>query len=284
MTRFLFELFEGLIIGAGAILPGISGASLAVVFGLYEEFMELVAHPFGRAIPFLRRHGSLAIGIGAGFIVFTLLLDRLFSGHTIALVWLFSGFIAGTLPGIYRQARRHGVGPAEFTAFAITAGTLAALALLRHSGIILAGNAAGETASALLAPAGNAARRLTPITGFLSGAIIGTGSLMPGMSASFILIALGWYGPLLDTLHERNLYAGLFLAAGALTALAVFSRLISALYHRFHGVVSFAVLGFTLGSLILIFPGFPPGVNAIECAFLGIAGFAASLWLEKRQG
>ena len=41
----IMRIVQGIIIGAGAILPGISGGVLAVVFGIYRPAMELLTHP-----------------------------------------------------------------------------------------------------------------------------------------------------------------------------------------------------------------------------------------------
>ena len=276
MIRTILELIQGIIIGAGAILPGISGASLAVVFGVYEEFTELLAHPLERAKPFLKKHTVLCIGIAAGFVVFTLLLGKLFDRHTTALVFLFSGFIAGTLPGIYTQAKKKGIGPGEIIAFALTAGVFIFAAVSGGAHQSLSAGTAGVSSANAGVPAA-----IHPVAWILSGAAIGAGSLLPGVSASFILIYFGTYGPLLDAVANREIVAGLLLGAGVLLSLALLSRLVNALYKRYHGIVSFAVLGSTLGSLILVFPGLPAGTNLWFCALLAASGFAASFFLDR---
>ncbi|GAB1484851.1 hypothetical protein MASR2M78_36690 [Treponema sp.] len=115
----------------------------------------------------------------------------------------------------------------------------------------------------------------------LAGATIGAGSLMPGISASFILIYLGIYGPLLDAVSKRDLLPLILVGLGALIAIALLSRLINWLYRHFHGIVSFAVLGLTLGSLILVFPGFPEGQGLVLYSVLAFGAFLVSFFLEK---
>jgi len=302
MIQPVFELIQGTIIGAGAILPGISGASLAVVFGVYEEFMELIAHPVRNIKPFFLRRVYLCIGIALGFLSLTLLLDRLFSSQTTPLVFLFSGFIAGTLPEILTVARKHGIGKGEVIAFFVTSGLLAALAITHgvSAGHVLAlvpgvtpGVAPGAahavttaqgTPAALVAPAASIVRgtvNFSLLTWAFAGAIITLGSLLPGLSASFILIFLGLYGPLLDSVKHIDLPVALSLGAGALVSLVIFSQMIESLYRRFHGIMSFAVLGFTLGSLFLVFPGVPEGTDLLLCASLSLAGFASSFFLAR---
>ena len=281
MNRHLIGFLQGVIIGAGGILPGISGAALAVVFGVYEEFMDLIAHPIRNLRNFLELRAWLCVGIAVGFVGFTLILDKLFGAHEILFVFLFSGFIAGTLPDIWARARKHGVGAREIIAFALSAGVLVAIAVTNHAnGASLAVTAHSTAASAHAAVPTDLA---SLAVFFAAGAIIGAGSLLPGISASFILIYLGIYAPLLDAATRLEVPVGIAIGLGALGAVVGFSRLVGWLYHRFHGVVSFAVLGFTIGSLVLVFPGFPEPPKLLPCAALAIAGFAGSFFLARSQ-
>lgn len=266
MRRALFGFLQGLIIGAGAILPGISGASLAVVFGLYEEFLELIAHPLKRVIPFVKTRHSLILGIACGFTAFTVLIDRVFANHQGTLVVLFAGFIAGTLPGIYSGAKKSGIGKGELIAF-----FACALAILSVAFI----GGGGESTALSATPT-------FPIW-VLSGAIIGAGSLLPGLSASFLLIPLGLYGPLLDAVVDLRLGVGVALGLGVLASFTLLSRLIEFLYRRFDGIMNFAVLGLTVSSLAIAFPRVA-NMRAIALyAILLGAGFAASYALSLRR-
>ncbi len=262
MKNIFLELVRGLIIGAGAILPGISGASLAVVFGAFEDFTALIAHPIAQIKPFFQKRYALCAGIGAGFIIFTLLLNNLFGAHTTALVFLFSGFIAGTLPGIFLKANKQGMGMAEIAAFCVTVGILIALSFLEK-------------------PAQAAPEALHWGSWILSGAIIAAGSLMPGISASFILIYLGLYEPLLHAVKTFDPASALLLGIGALLSLALLSHLIEALYKKFNSIMSFAVLGCTLGSVILVQGGVTGGMPLLPGIALLCAGFASSFFLDR---
>lgn len=288
MTRGVFEFVEGILIGAGGILPGISGAALAVVFGFYEEFTALLAHPKRHWRSFARRHWSLCLGIASGFAGFTILLNFFFSAWTVPLTYLFTGFIVGTLPGIWKAAwrKRAETNPdasikptrAEITAFFTTAGALLFVAIARHAGI---GPFQAMTHSAGSHPFFAHYGLISPAW-FLSGALIGTGSLLPGFSASFVLIWFGLYEPLLEAAGMIDLPVLAQVGAGALASVALFSRLANLLYRKAHGVMSFAVLGFTLGSLVLAFPGAPEARQIPLLIALGTAGLGASLWLESR--
>lgn len=260
MKTVLLEFAKGLIIGCGAILPGISGASLAVAFGVFEDFTKVVAHPFSELKPFLQKRAALCVGIAFGFIIFAFLVAGFFKTHTTALLFLFSGFIAGMLIGIFRKTEKKDIGVKEILALCISAGILVALS---HLGT----------------PEQNAT--LHPWEWAASGAIIATGSLMPGVSASFILIYLGMYGPLLEALKTIAWKSALLLGAGSLAALILFSRFLRLLYGRYHGVMTFTAIGCTVGSLILIFPAKEALNNPVLCMILFGSGFASSYFLDR---
>ena len=252
MNRLFLEIVQGIFIGAGGILPGISGASLAVVFGYYQALTDLVAHPVKNARAFITLHWSLACGIAAGFVLTTLLLGRIFAEHQNAIVFLFWGFIAGTIPSIWKDARKSGAGFREAIAFFVTAAAMIALAISsRGQGSPFAAPASGAVASGAAA---SGTIGDFSAAWFLSGAIVGAGSLLPGVSASFILVYLGLYGPILDAAGKLSIPILAQIGAGALAAIVLLSRAISALYRRYRSIVAFCVLGFTVGSLILVEP------------------------------
>ena len=78
--RTLRDLLCGALIGAGAILPGVSGGVLAVVFGVYQPVMETLTHP-KTAIP---KYWRWAIPLGLGWAVGFLGLAK---GIAAAMVW-----------------------------------------------------------------------------------------------------------------------------------------------------------------------------------------------------
>ena len=92
--RWLRDLLCGALIGAGAILPGVSGGVLAVVFDVYRPMMETLSHP-GRGI---RKywHIFLPLGIGwaVGFLGLAKGISAAYALSDAATIWLFIGLIA----------------------------------------------------------------------------------------------------------------------------------------------------------------------------------------------
>ena len=102
-TRMWLLLLQGMLIGTGAILPGVSGGVLCLAFGLYEPMIQLFTHPLAT----LRRHLRLFLPlIGGGLVGFVLLarvveyLLTVSSGPTMT---LFAGLIFGTMPALFQK-------------------------------------------------------------------------------------------------------------------------------------------------------------------------------------
>ena len=103
ILKNLLYLFQGAIIGVGAILPGVSGGVLCVAFGIYEPMMELLTHP----IPTIRKHYKMfipfTVGWLFGFVLLAKAVELLFSASAPIALMLFFGLICGTLPSLFKS-------------------------------------------------------------------------------------------------------------------------------------------------------------------------------------
>ncbi len=272
MRRLFLSFVKGILIGAGAILPGLSGASMAVVFGVYEDLSIFVSRPFSGLKPFLLKHPFLLAGAVTGFLLMSQALNAYFARHSTSVLLLFMGFIAGTIPGAWKRASTGGAtrhGHAVFIAFCACTLSLALL----YRGIGTPG-----------ASASNASLPTWSLAWPLSGAIVGAGSLLPGISASFFLVHLGWYDDLLGAISSLSVIPLALTGLGSALALVTLSRVTTALYRSRPSLTSFAVLGVTAGSLALAIPrDFSIDTLAPR---LGIAllGLGLSLAIDRRAG
>ena len=64
-SNFLLRIIQGALIGLGAVLPGISGGVLCVIFGIYKTIMEFLADPFRK----MKTHLPLLIPVGIGGVI-----------------------------------------------------------------------------------------------------------------------------------------------------------------------------------------------------------------------
>ena len=106
--RFLGKVLQGALIGLGAVLPGISGGVLSVVFGVYRPIMELLSDPVHKWRTHLPQLLPYMIGSAAGFLGVANLLSYVLEAYPEQSVCVFVGLIGGMLPSLWREAGEQG--------------------------------------------------------------------------------------------------------------------------------------------------------------------------------
>lgn len=257
-SAWFVRLLKGALIGIGAILPGLSGGVLMVIFRVYDPLLDFLGH-FPR---FLKRYMRffIPIGIGGllGILVFSGAVTLAFGTYAAQFISLFIGFVVGTVPGIWKTAGLEGRGTKEYTALGIAA--LAVFFMMLN----------GET-------------EITEVdTNFLtwigSGLLVGLGFVVPGLSPSNFLIYLGLYAKMTDGIARFDLSVILPLMLGVLIAVLLFAKLVSRLFERSYGVMYHIILGTVVGSSIAIFPTVVlPGLTDTGLAASGLSAPIAIL-------
>ena len=266
----LMRVLQGALIGGGAILPGVSGGVLAVVFGIYRPMMELLSHPFRALKKNLWLFIPIVIGVVIGFVGFAKLMALLFAEDSPYPISLFVGLILGTVPSLLKTARSQGRKPAaDMTALGLTfAGLLAFLIILEGTGSMNL--------------------TLTPVWALISGLIWGFSLIVPGLSSSSILIFMGLYKSIMDDVGRLQLGTVIPLLLGIALVAFLFARVIDSLFNKHFSVASHAIVGLVLASTIMIIPRVYAGLGQILlCLALAVIGFAGAwylgVWGEKYE-
>ena len=265
--RFLLRTIQGMLIGIGAVLPGISGGVLCVVFGIYQPLMELLSNPWRRLRSHLPRLLPAFLGVASGVLGVAKILAFFLARYPDPSVCLFVGLIGGMLPSLFREAgeqgRPRGCWVSMAAAFVLILGLLGALALLSV--------------------------QITPNWGWylFCGFCMALSVIVPGMSFSTLLMPLGLYTPLVDGLGSLDLKVLLFAGIGAVVTVIALARAANALFQRFYAYAFHAIIGIVLAATVVIIPfsSFSsPGSIAVNliCAAAGVA-FALAMDLFNQK-
>ena len=263
VRKFIVRVIQGAIIGAGAILPGISGGVLCVVFGIYRPMMAVLAHPFQNIKQYWKMFIPIAIGWAAGFVGLAGLIAKLLSLNAAVIVSLFIGLIIGTFPSLFREGAKNGRSRGMWIALAIS--TLALLAFfytLKFS-----------TSTAV-----------TPSFGWyiFCGALWGISLIVPGMSSSSLLMFLGLYQPMSAGIAALDLNVLFPFAIGIIGTVLLLARLVNHLFNKHYGIAFYCVIGFVIASTIPIIPlSFTGAGEIVLCVVAAIAGFAGSFFMDR---
>ena len=265
-VSWLIRIFQGILIGIGAVLPGISGGVLCVMFGIYQPVMELLSAPRHA----LKVHAGLlvpvCIGGVAGFFGVSKLLGFFLSKYETQSVCLFVGLIIGMLPSLYQEAVGAGkkVMTGEWFSFgAAFFGLLLLLVWLR-------------TANAVITP--------NWFWNLFCGACAALSVIVPGLSFSTLLMPLGLYLPFIDGIG--NFDGSILIPAGLGAAATVFglSRIITELIKRHESLFRYGILGIVLAATLMTVPYevFSESMSvALGNGGFLVAGIFGGLVLEK---
>ena len=101
VLRLILKLLCGILIGVGAVLPGVSGGVLCVIFGIYPVVMEFISHPFSNFKNKIKILMPYIVGIFIGFWGVSKMLEMLLTRFEAPCICLFIGLVAGMLPSLF---------------------------------------------------------------------------------------------------------------------------------------------------------------------------------------
>ena len=264
IVDWVLRLVKGFIVGFGAITPGLSGGVLAVILGIYEPIMRFLGNLKDR---FRKRFlYFIPIGIGgmAGVIIFSKVVADSLEKNKAPFIWLFLGFIAGTLPSLIKNAGSRGRKSWHYLVLVGVAGAMVALLLWMRT-------------------ITNVSLPQTWWSWLLSGLMIGLGVIVPGLSPSNFLMYLNLYEPMSRGIGNLNLGVILPVTVGVLASVLLLARWVSKLFDKAFGLLYHIIIGTVIGSsiAIAIIEGPATPNQYLVCILAFILGAAASFALSR---
>jgi putative membrane protein len=247
MKRNLLDYFalilKGIAMGAADLVPGVSGGTIAFIFGIYEELISSLnainlsliktIKTEGLKSFWKKINGSFLVAILLGIAVSILSLSKLITWllhEKPILVWaFFFGLVLASILFVTKKINKWKLG--EF--LGLIMGTLFAYQLTKIG-------AMGSSESMLYL--------------FISGAIAICAMILPGISGAFILVILGSYNTVLQAINEKSIGKLLVFIAGAIVGILSFSKLLKWLFNNYKSITLAVLTGFMVGALAKIWP------------------------------
>ena len=262
-NRLLLLILQGAIIGVGAILPGISGGVLCVIFGLYKPVIEVMSNPLVN----LKYHWKLiipvAIGVGVGFLGSAGAVSAFMERNAAAGICVFIGLILGMIPGLWKDAGQQGRTPASIPSMIASFILFLALLLFLKTGVSM---------------------NITPNTFWygICGVAWGLSFVVPGLSSSSMLIFLGLYQPMLAGMARLDFGVLVPLGIGACVIVLTLARGVNTLFEKHYSLASHIILGIVAATTVAIIPvNFAGAGELAVCAVCVIGGIAAAILINR---
>ena len=258
------RFIQGMLIGLGAVLPGISGGVLCVIFGIYQPVMELLSSPFKNFKTHIPKLIPVLLGVAVGFLGVAKLLGFLLNKYPDPSVCVFVGLIAGMLPSLLREAGEKGRSRASY--ISMTAAFVIVLALL------LGLNSLSVT--------------IEPNFGWylFCGFCLALSVIAPGMSFSTLLMPLGLYTPFVSGLGSLDFGVIIPGVIGAVVTVVCLARAVNYLFKRWYSTAFHAIIGVVVAATIVIIPfgSFAESTASCVTNLVCLAfGVAAALLLSR---
>lgn len=245
--EIITSVIVGFFIGLSVIVPGISGSTIAIIMKVYDKFMYATSNIFKKFKESIKFLIPIAIGIVIGFILGFLLVKILLDLFPFVTICLFVGLMVGTFPILFKEIKGEKIQTNKVTLFII--GVLLPI-LISVVSIFLA------TEKDITSV--NLWHYLLFIT---IGILVSLTQLIPGLSATVLLMIFGYYkflidGVSIDLLKNVNLLLiYLSLAMGFLIGTLMFSKIISKLLETKRIQFFFVICGLSIGSMVSVFLG-----------------------------
>lgn len=252
------NLLAGFAIGVGAAIPGVSGAAIAVVFKVYEKIIFAINNFFKQFLRSLAVLVPVLLGIILAVIPCVYLFDKALESFVFGIMCIFAGFLIGSFPSITKEVK--GVKKENKHVVAIVLGIILVIAL--------------GVASVFLGRTIDINSTFDSMPWWMYLVLIPVGVLasialtVPGLSGSLILLVIGFYKPLLShtvgwvkeclingNWNNFGRLIGMLacFAIGCLIGVILVSKAMKILLAKHHDMTYFAIIGFVLGSIAILF-------------------------------
>ncbi len=235
--------FKGIAMGAADIVPGVSGGTIALITGIYEELIDSIKNISFRLFKILFTdgfksfwkdlNGNFLLTLASGILLSILLLAQFISyllvNHEFKIWGFFFGLILSSGLFLYRQVN-----------------TLSSSSFIYLSfGFLL---------SSIISLTGPTSTPDNYLFVFITGSIAICAMILPGISGSFILLLLSKYEYIINAIKDLKLDVLIVFSIGCIFGLLLFSRFLSYLFTNYKNTVLSVLSGFLFGSLIKVWP------------------------------
>lgn len=266
------NILKGVVIGLANVIPGVSGGTMMVSMGIYDKLIHCITHLFSefkKSVLFLL---PIFIGIGIAVVVVPFGIEFLFAEYPFETNLLFVGLIVGGLPAVWKNVKGKSIKIGHLLACIAFFAVVAGLALMGEK----EGNVADLSFSFL-----------SVIKLFGVGIVASATMVIPGVSGSMMLLLMGYYHPILESITDFISAVFAFDMAGIMHGMGILipfgigvvagifaiAKLVEIVFEKFPMYAYWAIIGLILSSPVAIF--LMGGVDSITV--LSVAVGAAAL-------
>lgn len=249
MKKSILLVIKGFVMGIANIIPGVSGGTLAIILGIYEQFISSISHFFKNIRENIKFLLPILIGIVLSIISMSNVIDYSYNNYPIPTTLFFVGLVLGGIPLLYGKVKgkKDSSLLLNIIIFLITFSLVIFMSFADK--IFNTGSISFSNMSVF-----------SYILLFIVGVITSATMVIPGVSGSLVLMLLGYYYPIIKLIKNLSKFQNLstnlpiliVFGLGVLLGIILISKLIEYLFKKHQTKTYYGVLGFIFASIAAI--------------------------------
>ena len=251
--KYLIDILKGVVIGVANAIPGVSGGTMMVSMGIYDDIIYCITHLFKQFKKSVLMLLPYFIGMAVGIVGLAFAIQYLDKNFPFQTRMVFIGLILGGVPMLFQRVKKQKIGIANGVVFLIFFASIIAMQYFGGNG----------TDVALTIGV------LSLIKLFVVGVIASATMVIPGVSGSMMLMIMGYYNPIMKAITDfvkaatggdwgNVLHIGAILVPfgiGVVLGIFAIAKIIEWLLNKAEGLTYSAILGLVISSPVVILMG-----------------------------
>lgn len=243
--KYLKLSIQGFIIGIGKIIPGVSGAMFAMLFGVYEKSLKIISNLKKELKGNFLFISVLGLSVLTAIIFGSNIINKCLNNYYMETMFLFIGMMCAGIKSLFQNIKGKKISKkSKLIAFAVSA-SLVIISLIDIN------SSKGTVSKNLFAV----------IMLFISGFLDIAASIIPGICGTALLMILGYYNTVISSLGNlldisnivNNLFVLLPFSLGMIVGAFIISKMISYLFKNYKDATYYAIFCFAIASIIILF-------------------------------
>lgn len=242
-------VLKGFFMGIANVIPGVSGGTIAIILGIYEEFIGAISNLLKNLKKNLKFLIPIFIGMGLAIITMSKVIGYSYDEFPLPTLMFFVGLVFGGIPMLMKNIDNKKE-KKKISNFIIALITFSLVIFLASYKFIFSMNSEVSFSSMNI---------VSYILLFMVGVIAAATMVIPGVSGSLVLMILGYYYPIINTINalfKEDFIGNAFILGifglGIVIGIVAISKLLELLFKKYKVKTYFGVLGFVFASIIAI--------------------------------
>jgi len=272
IMEFLKDVLKGALIGVANAIPGVSGGTMMVSMGIYDNIIYCITHLFSQLKKSVMTLLPYFIGMAVGIVGLAFAIQSLDKNFPFQTRMVFIGLILGGIPMILKRVKKERMGIPHVVVFLIFFAAIIAMQLFGKD---------GEDVKLVIGV-------IPLIKIFFVGVVASATMVIPGVSGSMMLMIMGYYNPIMAAITDfvsgaahgqwdtvLTVSASLVpFGLGVVIGIFAIAKLIEFLLAKWEGLTYCAILGLVASSPIVVLMGTALAGISIMTIATGVAALA----------